>query len=107
MKPHLLLMTLLFTLLTLAATAAERPNIVFILADDLGWRDLSGEGSTYYESPHIDSIAKGGMRFTRGYAACQVCSPSRAIVPAPSGGRTSGTTVTCHPVSIGTCHSTR
>ena len=56
------------------------PNIVFILADDLGWRDLSVEGSTYYESPHIDRIANEGMRFTQGYAACQVCSPSRASI---------------------------
>lgn len=60
--------------------AAERPNVVFILADDLGWRDLSGEGSEFYESPHIDSIAESGMRFTAGYAACQVCSPSRASI---------------------------
>jgi arylsulfatase A-like enzyme len=60
--------------------AAERPNVVFILADDLGWRDLSGEGSSFYESPHIDRIAAEGMRFTQGYAACQVCSPSRASI---------------------------
>ena len=57
-----------------------RPNIVFILADDLGWRDLSNEGSTYYESPHIDRIVADGMKFTRGYATCQVCSPSRASI---------------------------
>lgn len=56
----------------------DRPNIVFFLADDLGWRDLSNEGSTFYESPHIDRIANEGMKFTRGYATCQVCSPSRA-----------------------------
>lgn len=58
----------------------QRPNIVFILADDLGCRDLSGEGSSFYRSPHIDSIATGGMRFTQGYASCQVCSPSRASI---------------------------
>ena len=63
-----------------AAEAKRRPNIVFILADDLGWRDLSNEGSTYYESPHIDRIAAAGMKFTRGYATCQVCSPSRASI---------------------------
>ena len=57
-----------------------RPNILFILADDLGWKDLSNEGSKYYESPHIDRIAREGMKFTRGYAACQVCSPSRASI---------------------------
>lgn len=60
--------------------AADRANVVFILADDLGCRDLSGEGSTFYESPHIDRIANDGMRFTRGYATCQVCSPSRASI---------------------------
>lgn len=60
--------------------SAQRPNIVFILADDLGWRDLSNEGSTYYKSPNIDRIANEGMKFTRGYATCQVCSPSRASI---------------------------
>ncbi len=64
-----------------AENVAERPpNIVFILADDLGWNDLSNEGSAYYETPHIDRLAAGGMKFTRGYAACQVCSPSRASI---------------------------
>ncbi|MGB1725820.1 MAG: sulfatase-like hydrolase/transferase, partial [Limisphaerales bacterium] len=62
------------------AKSKTRPNIVFILADDLGWKDLSNEGSKYYESPHIDRIAREGMKFTRGYAACQVCSPSRASI---------------------------
>ena len=54
------------------AKSKTRPNILFILADDLGWKDLSNEGSTYYESPNIDRIAREGMKFTRGYAACQV-----------------------------------
>ncbi len=63
-----------------SATSADRPNVVFILADDLGWRDLSGEGSSFYESPHIDRIGREGMRFTNGYATCQVCSPSRASI---------------------------
>lgn len=62
------------------ASAGDRPNVVFILADDLGWRDLSNEGSSFYESPNIDRIAKDGAKFTRGYAACQVCSPSRAAI---------------------------
>ncbi|WP_153558443.1 sulfatase [Roseimaritima sediminicola] len=63
-----------------AADSPTRPNIVFILADDLGLKDLSCEGSTYYESPHIDRLAASGMRFTQGYATCQVCSPSRASI---------------------------
>jgi len=77
-------MRILFSLFCLLCTGvlqgAEEPNVLFILADDLGWRDLSVEGSTFYESPNIDRIAKAGMRFTRGYAACQVCSPSRASI---------------------------
>jgi len=58
----------------------ERPNIVFILADDLGWRDLSNEGSDFYETPTIDALAARGIKFTRGYAASRVCSPSRASI---------------------------
>lgn len=54
--------------------------MLFILADDLGWRDLSVEGSSFYESPNIDRIANEGVRFTNGYATCQVCSPSRASI---------------------------
>lgn len=56
------------------------PNILFILADDLGYKDLSCMGSAYYETPNIDRIANEGMVFTNGYAACQVCSPSRASI---------------------------
>ena len=58
----------------------KQPNILYILADDLGWCDLSIEGSTLYESPNIDRIGSEGMRFMQGYAACQVCSPSRASI---------------------------
>ena len=61
-------------------TKVKKPNIVFILADDLGYSDLSCMGSTYYETPHIDAIANKGMVFTNGYAGCQVCSPSRATL---------------------------
>ena len=63
-----------------ASPDAKRPNILFILVDDLGWRDLSNEGSTFYESPNVDRIAREGMKFTRAYATCQVCSPSRASI---------------------------
>ncbi|MCR9052845.1 MAG: sulfatase-like hydrolase/transferase [Phaeodactylibacter xiamenensis] len=56
------------------------PNIVFILADDFGWKDASYNGSEYYETPNIDRIAKKGFKFTNGYATCQVCSPSRASI---------------------------
>ena len=58
----------------------RQPNVVFILADDLGYSDLSCMGSSYYETPNIDKIASKGMLFTNGYAGCQVCSPSRATL---------------------------
>jgi arylsulfatase A-like enzyme len=64
---------------SIAAEAAARPvNFVIILVDDLGWMDLSCQGSKYYETPQIDRLAAQGMRFTNGYAACAVCSPTRA-----------------------------
>ena len=65
---------------------AKRPNIVFVLADDFGWRDVSYDvgyghsGSSYYETPNIARLAGEGMRFTDGYAACPVCSPTRASI---------------------------
>ncbi|MCF7688370.1 MAG: sulfatase [Cephaloticoccus sp.] len=55
-----------------------KPNIIFILIDDLGWRDLTCYGSSFYETPNLDRLAKEGMRFTDAYAACPVCSPTRA-----------------------------
>jgi len=63
-----------------ATQAAAKPNVVLILVDDLGWMDLSCQGSGYYETPNIDRLAKEGMRFTDAYAACAVCSPTRAAV---------------------------
>ncbi len=62
------------------ATAPKAPNIVFIVCDDLGQRDLGSYGSTFYETPQIDSIARDGMKFSNAYAACPVCSPSRAAL---------------------------
>ncbi len=58
----------------------KRPNFVFLLVDDLGWKDLSCYGSSFYESPNIDALARSGMRFTDAYAACPVCSPTRAAI---------------------------
>lgn len=58
----------------------RKPNIVFILVDDLGWADTSIYGSRYYQTPHIDALAREGIRFTDAYAACAVCSPTRAAV---------------------------
>lgn len=59
-----------------AAETFDRPNIVFILADDLGWKDTSVTGSTFYQTPHIDELAAQGIRFTDAYAT-PLCSPSR------------------------------
>jgi len=60
--------------------ALERPNILFIMADDLGVKDLGCYGSDYYRTPNLDRLAGQGMRFTRAYAACNVCSPTRAAI---------------------------
>jgi arylsulfatase A-like enzyme len=58
----------------------RKPNFVFFLVDDLGWRDLGCFGSTFYETPNADRLAAQGMRFTSAYAACPVCSPTRASI---------------------------
>lgn len=57
-----------------------RPNIVLILIDDLGWKDLGCTGSRYYQTPHIDRLASEGMLFTQAYAAAPICSPSRGAL---------------------------
>jgi arylsulfatase A-like enzyme len=59
---------------------AVRPNVIIILADDLGWADLGCYGSEYHKTPNLDRLASQGMRFTDAYAACPVCSPSRAAI---------------------------
>jgi uncharacterized sulfatase len=61
-----------------ADSPRKKPNIVFILADDLGWHQLGCYGSKFYETPNLDRFAKEAMRFTDAYAACPVCSPTRA-----------------------------
>ncbi|MBL9199881.1 MAG: sulfatase [Opitutaceae bacterium] len=63
-----------------SSSSGRPPNIVFLLADDLGQRDLGSYGSTFYETPHLDRLAREGARFTQAYAACPVCSPTRASV---------------------------
>ncbi len=78
------LVLVLFLLAALPAIASARPpgppNVVFFLVDDLGWRDLGCYGSTFYETPNIDRLAATGMKFTQAYAACPVCSPTRASI---------------------------
>lgn len=73
---------------TLASTAAlstsfavnTQPNFVFFLVDDLGYKDIGAFGSSFYETPNIDRLCATGMKFTQGYAACPVCSPTRASI---------------------------
>lgn len=60
--------------------AAVRPNVILFLVDDLGWKDLGCQGSGYYQTPNIDALAESGLRFTDAYAACAVCSPTRAAI---------------------------
>ncbi len=61
-------------------TSNEKPNIVLILIDDLGWKDIGVTGSDYYQTPHIDRLAAEGMLFTQAYSACLVCAPSRGAI---------------------------
>ncbi len=63
-----------------ALSAAQRPNIVLIFADDLGWKDVGYQGSDFMETPNIDRLAREGMVFTHGYAAAGNCAPSRACM---------------------------
>ena len=63
-----------------AAERLQAPNILFILVDDMGWRDLACYGHQIHETPHIDRLASQGMRFTDAYAACPICAPSRAAI---------------------------
>ncbi|MFT5130533.1 MAG: arylsulfatase A-like enzyme [Rhodothermales bacterium] len=63
-----------------AISANARQNIVFFLVDDLGWANIAVNGSSFHETPHIDGLAASGMRFTNGYAAASICSPTRAAL---------------------------
>ena len=80
--PRLLKKTaaLIIALLALSTHAAKKPNILFIMADDLGWMDLACQGNKLVETPNLDRLAKQGMRFTDAYAAAPVCSPTRCAV---------------------------
>ena len=71
---------LLASVFPVQACAEDRPNIVFYLIDDLGWSDLACYGSEFHETPNLDRLAKSGMLFSDAYAACPVCSPTRASV---------------------------
>jgi arylsulfatase A len=71
---------ILFFLALSTAAFGQKNNIVFILIDDMGWKDLGCYGSDYYETPDIDAFAAKGVRFTQAYSAHPVCSPTRASI---------------------------
>lgn len=77
----LLLLPAVFSLgFHLMPAAPPKPNVIFLLADDLGWADLGCYGNTFHETPNLNKLAAEGMQFTRAYAACAVCSPTRASI---------------------------
>lgn len=71
---------IIFVFFCLNADSAEKPNIVFILADDLGWAELGCYGQEKIQTPRIDSLARDGMKFTRTYSGNAVCAPSRCVL---------------------------
>jgi arylsulfatase A-like enzyme len=62
------------------AQVRQRPNIVLVLADDLGWKDVGYQGTDFYETPNLDRLAQAGMVFTQAYAGAGNCAPSRAVL---------------------------
>lgn len=80
MKMLLTVSTLLLALGAQVSYAADRPNIVLVFADDLGWKDVGYQGSDFMETPHLDRLAQQGTVFTAGYAAAGNCAPSRACL---------------------------
>ncbi len=82
MTRKLILFNLLLILASWSFTQSQTPpNFLFILVDDLGYMDIGcNNPETFYETPHIDQLASDGVRFTNGYAACPVCSPTRASI---------------------------
>jgi arylsulfatase A-like enzyme len=85
-SPLVPLAALLFALLAMSGIAQPRglqttkPNVVIILADDLGYGDIGAYGSKIVPTPHLDRLAREGVRFTNGYVTASICSPSRAAL---------------------------
>lgn len=81
-QPFIVLLVGLMTanFVVAAEPTATKPNVVLILADDLGWTDLACYSSDFHETPHLDRLAREGMKFTQSYSACTVCSPTRAAL---------------------------
>ena len=78
------LLSLIFSIIPNSSGFAKeiqgKPNVILILADDLGWADLGCYGSKYHKTPNLDRLAADGVRFTQAYAAAPVCSPTRAAI---------------------------
>lgn len=70
----------IFVCCMIASASAEKPNVIYILADDLGYGDLSCYGQQKFETPNIDRLASEGMKFTAHYSGNTVCTPSRAVL---------------------------
>ena len=89
---------LLFALCPTLSAFSAQPNILVILADDLGWSDTTLYGTTtFYQTPNVERLAKRGMTFTRAYSASPLCSPTRsALLTGLSPARTGITTPNCH-----------
>ena len=97
MSPLRLAVSAVLGLTCLAACAADRPNVVLILADDLGAHDLGCFGSTYHETPNLDRLAAEGVRLTNAYSASPLCSPTRSsIMTGQHPARTGITAPGCH-----------
>ena len=79
-KSFVIGLALFLAFFTAGALSPKKPNILFILADDLGRHQIGAYGSTFYETPHIDKLAKNGLKFSNAYAASPVCSPTRASI---------------------------
>lgn len=77
---RLILVSLLLLLIALSATAQNKPNVIYVMADDLGYGDLGVYGQKLIQTPNIDRMAREGLRFTQMYAGSTVCAPSRAVL---------------------------
>ena len=77
MRTVLTLLALCFTLVFNPVVGAEKPNIIVIMADDLGYGDVGCNGATQLKTPHIDRLAASGLRFTQGYCSASTCTPTR------------------------------
>ncbi|MGB8170141.1 MAG: sulfatase [Chthoniobacteraceae bacterium] len=101
MKRYLILTAVLTSLFLSRSYSAQKPNVLFILADDLGAHDPHCFGSTYHETPNIDALAARGVKFTQAYAASPLCSPTRSSILAGVYPARSGiTTPSCHELRV-------